>query len=166
MNEQNEKFLVETYPGLYRDYGGDMRHTCMHWGFSCGDGWFDLINDLSKKITQVEKTKGIEVVADQVKEKFGGLRFYYHMAGYKESFICNLNYKLRTFMCSRGFYKAYWKLNDFRKKIWRTGEEKISDIIHDAEDMSYKICERCGKPGKTEGGGWVSTLCNKCRNKE
>jgi hypothetical protein len=44
----------------------------MCWGFDCGDGWFDLIDQLSADLAP------LGVVATQVKEKYGGLRFYYH----------------------------------------------------------------------------------------
>lgn len=70
MKKELEKKLVEKYPNLYKDYGGDMRKTCMHWGFEHGDGWYDLIDELSAKL------ESYGVVAGQVKEKFGGLRFY------------------------------------------------------------------------------------------
>jgi len=70
MNEQNTKYLRENFPNLFREYGGDMRKTCMAWGFACGDGWFEIIKELA------EKLEPLGVVAAQVKEKFGGLRFY------------------------------------------------------------------------------------------
>ena len=41
-------------------------------GFCCGDGWEKIIYNLSKKITELDPN----VEAVQVKEKFGGLRFY------------------------------------------------------------------------------------------
>ena len=70
MEKKLEQQLVEKYPTLYQDYGGDMRKTCMHWGFSHGDGWYNLIDELSAKL------EPFGVIAAQVKEKFGGLRFY------------------------------------------------------------------------------------------
>jgi hypothetical protein len=80
--EQDEK-LVKAFPKLYADRHASMKDTCMCWGFSCGDGWFQLIWDLSEKIekeiNKVEEDspelKG-KIKASQVKEKFGGLRFY------------------------------------------------------------------------------------------
>ena len=42
-------------------------------GFECGDGWFDLIFKLCEDI---EKLKPENFKAVQIKEKFGGLRFY------------------------------------------------------------------------------------------
>ena len=70
MKEELEKKLVEKYPKLYGDYKGDPTKTCMAWGFECGDGWYNLIDELSAKL----EPHG--VVAMQVKEKFGELRFY------------------------------------------------------------------------------------------
>jgi hypothetical protein len=67
--------LMETAcPSLYKDkrYGG----------FAIGEGWFGLIEALSKEIVYHEthlkdKTNYQPVVIEQIKEKFGGLRFYY-----------------------------------------------------------------------------------------
>ena len=61
----------------------DMKETCMCWGFECGDGWFQILNQLMGNIQHhIDwKNKDGEVVPqvtlDQVKEKFGRLRFYY-----------------------------------------------------------------------------------------
>ena len=57
-----------------------MQETCMCWGFECEDGWYNLLDVLCASIqNHVDRTKNIEqVVAVQVKEKFGTLRFYYH----------------------------------------------------------------------------------------
>lgn len=83
MTKDLELKLVEKYPKIYSEYGGDMKVTCMHWGFEHGDHWYDLINVLSYKIQNYidwMQKNGIEidqVVAEQVKEKFGTLRFYY-----------------------------------------------------------------------------------------
>ena len=72
MNAEKENYLYETYPSLYRQHTLSMEQTCMCWGFECGDGWFDIINNLSQKLVEIATT----VEAVQVKEKFGGLRFY------------------------------------------------------------------------------------------
>ena len=72
MNEKNTKRLLKDFPKLYRQYNLPMTETCMCWGFDCEDGWFDLIYDLSQKLEIVNP----ECEASQVKEKFGGLRFY------------------------------------------------------------------------------------------
>jgi hypothetical protein len=73
------------------------KETCMCFGIACGDGWYDIIDTLCNliqarvnsvnKIYKSEfeknlptiipiKQRKIECKATQVKEKFGGLRFY------------------------------------------------------------------------------------------
>jgi hypothetical protein len=81
MNKELELILVEKYPKILQDYGGDMMKTCMHWGMECGDGWYDLLNELLAKLDYLSNVSGVQVVADQIKEKFGTLRFYYHEVG-------------------------------------------------------------------------------------
>ncbi|MGF6289652.1 hypothetical protein [Paraburkholderia youngii] len=46
------------------------------WGFECGDGWFDLIDALCATLQNATANGAPQVVATQVKEKFGTLRFY------------------------------------------------------------------------------------------
>ena len=70
MSPDKDKELCRKYPNLYKNRHGDPRNTCMCWGFEVGDGWYDIIDRLSAKL---EPTG---VSAAQVKEKFGGLRFY------------------------------------------------------------------------------------------
>lgn len=49
----------------------------MCWGFEHGDGWFKIVDDLCSEITHYCKSHAIEIPeVVQVKEKFGGLRFY------------------------------------------------------------------------------------------
>ncbi len=54
-----------------------MTVTAMCWGFTCDDGWFDLINELCAQLqTTADAGRIAQPVAMQVKQKFGGLRFY------------------------------------------------------------------------------------------
>lgn len=60
-----------------------MAVTAMCWGFSCGDGWFNIIDQLCGNIqhhldwVNKKEVKVAQVEVGQVKEKFGTLRFYY-----------------------------------------------------------------------------------------
>ena len=69
MDKELEEKLVKTYPKLYKNYYKSITESCMGWGFTCGNGWFDIINELSQKL------EPLGVVAEQVKEKFGGLTY-------------------------------------------------------------------------------------------
>lgn len=76
MHKDLEKTLVETFPELYRQYNLSAQNSCMYWGFECPDRWYFKIYELSRKITDYMKDNNFLVEAAQVKEKFGGLRFY------------------------------------------------------------------------------------------
>jgi len=163
MKKELELKLVEKYPLIFRDYGGDMRKTCMHWGLACGDGWYDLLETLCKNLDSITKNKDVEVIADQVKEKFGGLRFYYHIVR-DENMFDRLRERFWTFMVDHSWGRAYNRIMRFKRIFFKSTVEKIRDAIDHAEGQSYKTCEVCGKPGKSRGGGWVVTLCNECNN--
>jgi len=77
MKKELELKLVEKYPRLLKDYGGDPRVTCLAWGMECGDGWYDVIDEALHMINQVCIKFGYEdIVVAQIKEKFGQLRIY------------------------------------------------------------------------------------------
>ena len=164
MNKDLEMKLVRNYPIIFSQYGGDKRQTCMSWGMSCGNGWYNLINNLCEDVTTTIGNKNIKIIAAQVKEKFGGLRFYYDIDA-PDTFVSKIDYIVSNAMFKIRLGKLYWRIQDFRKKFYRTTLEKIEDIISNAEHKSYKICEICGEPGKTRGQGWVTTQCKKCWDK-
>ncbi len=122
MNHENSQKLYNDFPDLYRGKTKPITKSLMSFGFECGDGWFELIYNLSRDITVYcikENIKMPEVI--QVKEKFGSLRFYIQF-----------------------------------------GDDNISRMIRDAEQLSSKICEVCGENGDTKAiNFWYSTLCKK-----
>jgi hypothetical protein len=177
MKQELDKLLCEKYPKMMVNRNKNMQETCMCWGFDCGDGWFnildqlmgniqhhidwrekqrkwateynemaaqakagnfDLFEEANKSLTDEEyKNKRLaeiiagdfrsvpesipQVTLDQIKEKFGTLRFYY-----------------------------------------TGGDDYISGMVSLAESMTGVTCEGCGNPGKTRGGGWVHTYCEPC----
>ena len=77
MKSELDKKLVEDFPILYQDRYKTPQETIMCFGFECGDGWEILIRKLSEKIEGYNRVHlDSPVVAVQVKEKFGTLRFY------------------------------------------------------------------------------------------
>jgi hypothetical protein len=83
MRQELDKLLCEKYPKMMVNRNLPMTETCMCWGFDCGDGWYNILNQLMGNIQHhIDwKNRNGEVVPqvtlDQVKEKFGTLRFYY-----------------------------------------------------------------------------------------
>jgi hypothetical protein len=137
MNDEFDKLLCEKYPKIFKDRNGSIKETCMAWGFSHGDGWFNIIDALCANIQhhtdwkrKQEPYAGMpeeefdeihQPVAAQVKEKFGGLRFY-----------CD------------------------------NTDDYTQGAIAMAESMSFRTCESCGTPAKPSGNGWIKTLCSEC----
>jgi hypothetical protein len=77
MKKELDRQLCEKYPELFRGRHKSRQETCMCWGFECGEGWFGLISDLCHNLTNYCVENNIEIPeVVQVKEKFGGLRFY------------------------------------------------------------------------------------------
>lgn len=80
MKQELDELLCNKYPKMFVNRHKSMQETCMCWGFSCGDGWFDLIDQLCGNIqSYIDNNKHLnvpQVTVDQVKEKFGTLRFY------------------------------------------------------------------------------------------
>ncbi|MBL1319559.1 MAG: hypothetical protein COA63_000670 [Methylophaga sp.] len=83
MSESNFNRIYLACPIIYRGRHGGPKQSLMAFGFSCGPGWFDLINELSLQVEAIankQKNKGCVddklPIVTQVKEKFGGLRFY------------------------------------------------------------------------------------------
>ena len=50
MNKELDNKLCKKFPNLYADRCETMNKTAMCWGFEHGDGWYDLIYNLSVKL--------------------------------------------------------------------------------------------------------------------
>jgi hypothetical protein len=163
MREELDLKLVEKYPLIFKNRYGNMQETAMCWGFSHGDGWYNIIDILcgllyskyrqakeryetrveigvgnalygtrivtqedidEAKLKMDEEAEKVPVAA-QVKEKFGGLRFY----------------------------------------VDRATDEQYNYITF-AECMSYRTCEQCGKPGTYYPFGWHHVACDEHATEE
>jgi hypothetical protein len=82
MRKELDDLLCNKYPKMFVNRNAPMTETCMCWGFECGDGWFDLIDELCGTIQSYidgnsrPDNEIQQVTVDQVKSKFGTLRFY------------------------------------------------------------------------------------------
>lgn len=128
MKQEFQDKLFADFPVLYKNY---------NQGFDIGDGWFDLVYELSGKLEPLAKSvKGV-IVPVQIKEKFGGLRYY---LGYNNPI-------------------SFEELDSEPvNSIYR----QMLEIESDYESKSFHICEVCGKPGETSNkkcSGWLQTLC-------
>jgi hypothetical protein len=65
--EEFDKYMEEKYPELFKEFYG---------GFAIGPGWRHIVDSLCANIDWYCKHKELTVTVQQVKEKFGELRFY------------------------------------------------------------------------------------------
>ena len=89
MKKELDEYLVKKYPLIFRDRYESMQKTAMCWGFDCSDHWFFIIDNLCESIQTYINNHNEwklpaadplpQVVATQVKEKFGMLEFYCNM---------------------------------------------------------------------------------------
>lgn len=68
--ELEQKFYNRWPTWFIRD---DPKTSLMCFGFTCEDGWFKVLWELCE---QIEPLAPVNFQVIQVKEKFGGLRFY------------------------------------------------------------------------------------------
>lgn len=77
MKKELDALLYERYPLMFAGRSPTSQQTTMARGFTCGDGWFDLIDTLCERLQFWTDHHGApQIVAEQVKEKFGVLRFH------------------------------------------------------------------------------------------
>jgi len=67
MTPSHEALLCRTFPDLY---------GCEYSFSACPDSWFELLYNLSQALTDHARRAGLQLVATDVKEKHGSLRFY------------------------------------------------------------------------------------------
>lgn len=99
---------------------------------SVGPGWKDLV----LACFDVCDRTGLPYRAEQIKEKFAGLRFYVSFGG-----------------------NGLALTEEEKDRAWQAQQE-----ILQIQRRSFSLCEECGEPGeRSTDGNYVQTLCGKHR---
>jgi hypothetical protein len=79
MNKFLNEIIVNKYPSFFPLPEKPRTKKDTFFCFSCGDGWFDIIDSCCSTIENYIKNKKAPTAFYfiQIKEKFGGLRLYY-----------------------------------------------------------------------------------------
>ncbi len=190
-----------------------MTQTCMCWGFDHGDGWFEIIWQLSldieeelhyswlrerwyllKKFLSRRWNKLIYTISpithDKKKQEGSGTtedpyrwvvieaaerdclaalasRIFPRNQSEYGSWTARLqNLGFKAFVCHpyTGFAVVQVKEKLGTLRFYCPGTPAIDKYICLAERLSAVTCEDCGKPGHANESGWISTLCEECRN--
>ena len=144
----------------YQDYGGDPKQICMSRGFEHGDGWFQIIEELSAKLDAIALKYEITITAEQVKEKFGTLRFYYSVSGLERFEEAGENAEIRVIESET---KAVLTMTipSRSPKVEKIYQE-IHSAIKDAEELTRKTCMFCGNAGSLRTKVYWHVSCDKC----
>lgn len=160
MKQEFELKIAEEFPFMRRGKNVDEQRKedgCindLYGAFGCdfADGWYEVIRGLCRDITEAYGKAGLPVdivVVDQVKEKFGTLRFYYHPEGHNPGI------------------HAFDSLSDGQSIRVRPDasnlHKEVAEIVDKWEKESGNVCEKCGTAGKLRKDlSWVLTLCDSC----
>jgi len=107
-------------------------------GASIGDGWWPYVEAAATLLDAAYP--GWK--SGQIKEKFGGLRFYITPAPFRDK--------------KEGDERDEIWYDDWARR-WYAEQEAIADA---AERACQNVCETCGKPAETKSVNyWIHTLC-------
>lgn len=157
----------------------DSLRSCMQYGLEVPDAWLDEIDSLSANLEKINgviwKLFKVKVVAEQVKSKFGTLRFYYSVVADPPVLAKALEWVSRQFarlplIGRNGFiYVASPTRNqrDLISVLYQCVNELVAASTYKCEH----ICEHCGTyigdndSPRCISRGWVSYLCKECADK-
>ena len=156
------KGFMERFPILFQDSKKPMNQTCMCWGIECPIGWYHILEQLCTVLEyyniEFSKNHGIAIIADQVKEKFGTLRFYFTVRevdkdGAEKDPDTTGDSRIST--------------EENKRRILMDYLELLADqIIEEAENLTENTCANCGVPldrdSKVETKGWITYICKEC----
>jgi hypothetical protein len=177
MNQAIEDSFYEKYPVLFSGRNLPVTQSLMAFGCECRDGWAQILDHLFGFLTThmnqdlwvaysedykaahaneklyCLKIKPPQIILDQVKEKFGTLRVYYHTEFAEGSPFEN---------------------SDITEKVDEKALEKtlreyyavIDNAIAYAEYQTSRTCEVTGKAGTLYTKGWHSVLCEEEAKKQ
>lgn len=86
MKHELELKLYNKYPKILQDCGKSPMESCMSFWMECDDGWYELLDKCMEKLQYFcdlcsKEGEEVQVVAAQIKEKYGTLSFYTSVYG-------------------------------------------------------------------------------------
>jgi hypothetical protein len=175
MRQELDALLCEKYPKMMVNRNKPMQETCMCWGFDCGDGWYNILNQLMGNIQHhidwKEKQREYARTYNEMATQAKAGNFDLFEESMKDT--VNLEYKeKRLAEIVAGDFRTVpdaipqVTLDQVKEKFgtlrfyYTGGDDEISGMVRMAESMSGVTCEECGNPGERRGGGWIYTACD------
>jgi len=177
MKPELDKQLCDKYPKIFANRYADMTVTAMCWGFECGNGWFNILDQLCNQIQhyidwrqqQYARAENYNQALAQAQAGFPAKLTEYFTYGMvpDASTLKNVKFEIARNqprplpdlvqqVVASQVKEKYGMLRFY----YDGGDDRITGMVDLAEAMSLVTCEQCGAPGETRSGGWVRTLCD------
>ncbi|AMO23672.1 hypothetical protein GCM10027034_37500 [Ramlibacter solisilvae] len=118
-------------------------------------GWGAILHDLCAAIDHLlDDGQARRFRVEQVKEKFGVLRFYYSVDRKRAVAV--------DIVGPDGHFRA--SAAPRHRQLFPAQE--VDDLIAEAEKKSAKTCAACGAPGLLRRQGWYHVACRRCVRQE
>lgn len=141
--------MRQAFPRLFQRNGG--RPEIIGWSPA---GWDDIVRDL---LAQIDAALSDELAAafliEQVKEKYGTLRFYYCFD------------RLVRMRISLVAPDGITRIENIPEGAEGYPYKEIDKLVSAAEDRSEVTCAICGNPGTLRNNGWIVVKCDACDSK-
>ena len=174
MNEVLDNQLCEKFPKLFSDRHGDMKETCMVWGFSHGDGWFNIIwalcSNIQWHIDQSVKNHDYAAKYNTMRDAMLAGDFTLFEEDYRTSMLSFREQRRREILNEKPRpvpeILEQVTVNQVKEKFgtlrfyYSGGDAYIDGLVAMAESMSEVTCEECGAPGRVRPGGWLRCQCD------
>ena len=163
MRDELQKKLFKKYPDLFWQRDLSASKSNMVFGFECDDGWYHILDGLCRAITNHVKSEisnakyrqtkkelvnfnDYRVSATQVKEKFGGLRFYISGGDDHVYGMIHLAEEMSYITCEKCAQPgALCSKVGWLKTLCPECQEKDEyNVNQDESDESGKSCWNCG----------------------
>jgi hypothetical protein len=146
----------------------------MCWGFECGDGWFQILNQLMGNIQHhidwKERQREVAIKFNRMAEQLKAGDSTLFDEEYKDLIGLDFKEKRRQELIDQYPVSIpepipQVTLDQVKEKFgtlrfyYSGGDDYIHGLVSMAESMSGVTCETCGKPGTSTGGGWIKTAC-------
>lgn len=170
MSPELEKQISLKYPKLFVNKDKSPKETLICFGCECGDGWYKILDHLFGYLTKLMERKlsfdylkefkeqhkdkpdfyetyysykhlPPQIILDQVKEKFGTLRVYYHYD------YVDVPAEIKSKIDEKQIEK---QLEEFY--------QKVDNAIEYADYQTSRTCEVTGEEGKYYTKGWCRVL--------
>ena len=177
MRLELDKLLCEKYPKMMVNRNKNMQETCMCWGFECGDGWFNILDQLMGNIQHhidwKEKQRKWAMEYNEMAAQAKAGNFDLFEASMKDRPNDEYKEKRLAEIVAGDFREvpesiAQVTLDQVKEKFgtlrfyYSGGDDYIGGLVSMAESMTGVTCEECGNPGESRGGGWIHVYCEPC----